>query len=110
MSPDQPVLRDGQPGRDALPIQVLQQFMHVQDQRVLLRHRLLIAVQAIDHHGARAGDLNAIADLLRELAGRQLRRVDLLHRQISKALDHRLQIDAPEPWRGQIAGPVPRRR
>ena len=52
----QPVLGDGQEGRNTLAIEELQQFVHVQDQRILLRHRRLISVQAVDHHRLDVGD------------------------------------------------------
>ena len=64
---DQPVLRDGQEGRGALPVQILQQFVHVQDERLLLRHRGLIAVQAVDHDGARLVALDAAAHALAKI-------------------------------------------
>ena len=51
---DQAVLRDGEEGRRALAVQVLQQLVHMQDQELLLGHRRLIAVEAVDHDGADA--------------------------------------------------------
>ena len=39
ISADQSVLRDRHEGRCPLAIEILQQFVHVQDQRILLRHR-----------------------------------------------------------------------
>jgi hypothetical protein len=41
-------LRHGEIGRHAVPVQELKDFVHVQDQRVLLRHGSLVAVQAVD--------------------------------------------------------------
>jgi len=32
-------------------VQELQQLVHVQDQRILLRHRCLVAVETVDHNG-----------------------------------------------------------
>ena len=44
----EPVLRDRHECRRALAVQVLEEFMHVQNERVFLRHRGLIAVETVD--------------------------------------------------------------
>ena len=106
---DQPVLRDRQEGRGALAVQILQQFVHVQDQRLLLGHRRLIAVEAVDHDGPRAMLLDADAHPLGEFARGQFGGVDLLDHQLA-AVDHRLQVDAEALRLARTAGRVPRRR
>ena len=67
--------------------------MHVQDQRILLRHRGLIAIEAVDQHGLDIVLVNPLADAVGEFAGRQLGGVDLLDEQIAAAL-HRFKVDA----------------
>ena len=84
---------DGQEGRGALPVQILQQLVHVQDERVLARHGGLITVQAVDNDGPDAVDLDALAHSVGELARRQFGCVDLLDEQPA-LVDHRLQVDA----------------
>ena len=90
---DQSVLRHRHEGRRALPVQILQQFVHVQDQRIFLGHRRLIAVEAVDHHGLDLVLVDPPADAMGELARRQFGGVDLLDEQLAAAL-HRLEIDA----------------
>ena len=65
----QPVLRDRQEGRGALPVQILQQFMHMQNERVFLRHGGLIAVQAVDDDGPHPMSFHAVAHALGKFAG-----------------------------------------
>ena len=75
---DKPMLCDGQECVCSLPIQILQQFMDVEDKGVLLRHGRLVTVEAVDHHRFRLRAVDAVADAVGKLAGRQFRGVDLL--------------------------------
>src|SRR6476646_6865299 len=45
---DQAMLGHRQESRRAETIEVLQQFMHVEDQKLFFRHRILITIQAVD--------------------------------------------------------------
>ena len=90
---DQSVLRDRHESRRPLAIEILQQFMHVQNQRILLRHRGLIAIEAVDQHGLDIVLVNPLADAVGEFAGRQLGGIDLLDKEIAAAL-HRFEVDA----------------
>ena len=90
---DQSVLGDRHECRRALAVEILQQFVHVQDQRILLRHRRLIAVEAVDHHGLDLIFVDPLADPVREFAGRKLGGIDLLDEEIAAAL-HCFEIDA----------------
>ena len=106
---DQPVLGDGQEGRRALAVEELQQLVHVQDQLLLLGHRLLVAVEAVDHDGARAEAFDARPHPLREFAGAHLGGVDLLDQQIAAVLQ-RLEVDAEALGAFEQQARVPRRR
>ena len=90
---DQSVLGDRHEGRRALAIEILQQFVHVQDQRIFLGHRGLIAVEAVDQHGLDAVLVDPLADAVGEFAGRQLGGIDLLDEEIAAAL-HGFEVDA----------------
>ena len=87
------VLRHRQEGRYALAVQILQKFMHVQDERLLLGHGGLIAIDAIDHHRLCAALLDAMANALGKVAGSKFGCVDLLDEQLS-AVYHRLKMKA----------------
>ncbi len=89
---DQSMLGDGQEGRGPLAVQVLEQFVDVEEQEVLFRHGRLIAVQAVDHDRLDPFRIHAIANLGGEFAGGQFRRVHLLDHQVA-VIHHRLQID-----------------
>ena len=80
-------------GRRALAVEILQQFVHVQDQRIFLGHRRLIAVEAVDQHGLDLILVDPPADAVGEFAGRKLGGVDLLDEQAAAAL-HCFEIDA----------------
>ena len=56
---------------------------------LLTGHSRLVAVQAVDHDGLRLVDFHAAPDALRELARRQLGRIDLLDEKLL-GIDHRL--------------------
>ena len=90
---DQAMLRHRHEGRRTPAVEILQQFVHMQDQRILFGHRRLIAVEAVDHHGLDVVLVDPLADPMGEFAGRQLRGVDLLDEKIAAAL-HLLEIDA----------------
>ena len=62
--------------------------MQLDGQESLLRHRVEIAVQAVDHDDRGALALDRPADRMREFAGRQLGRIDRLHR-------HQARVDVP---------------
>ena len=106
---DQAVLRDGEEGRCALPVQILQQLVHVQDQRLFLRHRRLVAVEAVDHDGCARMLLNAAPDPLRKFAWRQLGGIDLLDRSACRCRPSPGDR-CRGPWRARTAGPALRRR
>ncbi len=78
---DQSMLRHRHECRRALAVQILQQFMHVQDQGVFLGHGGLIAVEAVDHDGLDLVLIDPLANAMGEFAGRQLRGIDLLDEQ-----------------------------
>ena len=80
---DQPVLGDRHEGRRTLPVQKLQQFMHVKNERIFLRHRGLVAVEAVDDDGPDLLGFDDSADPVGELAGRKFGRVDLLEDDIA---------------------------
>src|SRR3954468_21368002 len=67
--------------------------MHVQNQRILLGHRRLIAVEAVDQHGLDAVLVDPLADAMSEFAGRQFGGINLLDEQIAAAL-HGFEVDA----------------
>ena len=87
----EPVLGHRQEGRGALPVEVLQQLMDMQDECVLLRHRGLITVEAVDHHRLDRVLVDADTDPVSELTRRQLGRVDLLDEELALPLQ-RLQV------------------
>ena len=43
--------------------------MHVEDQVLLLRHRILISIKAIDHDRSNILDVNRLAHFVGEFAG-----------------------------------------
>ena len=93
---DEPVLGDGQEGRGALPVQVLQQLVDVQDEELLLRHGGLVAVEAVDHDRLDLMPIDAGPHPVGELARRELRGVDLLDEQVAGGAQG-LQVDAHQP-------------
>ena len=52
-----------------LAIQVLQQFVHVQNERILLGHRCLITVEAVNHDSPDLIFIDAFADQMSKLSG-----------------------------------------
>ena len=90
---DEAVLGDREEGRGALPVQVLEQLVHVQHERVLAGHGGLVAVEAVDHDRLDAVVLDATPHALGELAGRQLGGVDLLDEE-PFGVHHGLEVDA----------------
>lgn len=91
--PDQAEQRVDQKGRYAGLVEEGEQFMHLQQQVLLLGHRGEVAVEAIDHHHPAPLLLNRMKDPPGELPGRHLRRVDLGDLQQS-IVDEPGQIDA----------------
>lgn len=87
------MLGDGHERGDAAAVEIQQQFVHVQDQRIFFRHGGLIAVDAVDHHGLDPALIHAAPHAVRELAGGQLGRVDLLDQQVAGGLQ-RGEVDA----------------
>ena len=67
-------------GHHAAVVQIGEQLVELDDERALLRHGGEQPVQAVDDHHARVIALHAPAHALDELAGRELRGVDLLER------------------------------
>jgi hypothetical protein len=90
---DQAMLGHRHEGRRALTVQILQQFVHVQDQRIFLGHRRLIAVEAVDHHGLDGVLVHPPADAVGKFAGRQFGGVDLFDMKIAAA-PHFVEVDA----------------
>ena len=88
---DDAVLRDRHEGARAAPVEVLQQLMHMQDERVFLRHGRAIAVDAVDDDLGNAVRIDQLARAVCELARRDLRRVDLLDEEES-ILDELFEI------------------
>ena len=78
------MLRHCEEGRASLAVQILQKLVHVQDQRLLFRHRRLIAVEAVDHDRLRVMFFHAMANPFGQFARRQLRRVDLLDEKVAR--------------------------
>jgi len=87
------MLRHRHECRSTPAVQILQQFVHVQDQRVFLGHRGPITIEAVDHHGLDVVLIDPLADAVREFAGRQLRGVQLLDEEVAAAL-HLFEVDA----------------
>ena len=56
-----PMLRYCQEGTRALAVEILQQLMHVQNERVLLGHGRLVAVEAINDDGPHLVSVNGRA-------------------------------------------------
>ena len=90
---DQPMLRHRHERRGPAAVQILQQFVHMQDEGIFFRHRGLIAVEAVDYHGLDLVLVDPLADAMGELAGRQFRGVDLIDEKLAAAL-HLLEVDA----------------
>ncbi len=65
----------------------------MQDQRVFLGHRRLIAVETVDHHGLDLILIDAAANPVGKFAGREFGGVDLFDEEVSPAL-HRFEVDA----------------
>ena len=74
-------------------VEVLQQLVHVQDQMLLLRHRILISVEAIDHDRSNIVLFDRLADFVGEFTGRYLGGVDLNDGELA-AVAHGFEIDA----------------
>ena len=62
------MLRDGEECRRALAVQVLQQLVQVQDEKLLFRHGGLVAVQAVDGHQLGLVAIHVLAYAMGELA------------------------------------------
>src|SRR5690348_8903908 len=90
---DHAVLRECQKGRRAAPVQVLQQLVQLEDDVLLLRHRRLIAVEAVDRDDAGAFGVEAAAYPMRKFPWRQFRSIDLLDHQLT-GFAHLRQIEA----------------
>ena len=74
----QAVLGDCQKCRGPLPIQILLELVHMKNEKLLLRHRVLITVQAINNDCANVFFLHTRPDPVREFAGRYFGCVHLL--------------------------------
>ena len=91
--PDNAVLSNSQKRVDSLPVQILQQLVHMEDQQFFFRHGGLVAVEAVDDDRFCVSGVDDCANEMRELAGRQLRGIHLLDHERA-GLAHRFQIDA----------------
>ena len=67
--------------------------MHMENQELLLRHRILITIETVDHDGANVFLFDTTADPVRELSRRDFGRVHLFDHEIA-SVTQRLQIDA----------------
>jgi hypothetical protein len=88
---DQVALRGHQEGGDAALVQVGQQLVQLPGQEARVGHRVQVAVEAVDHHHARAVALDRLAHLPGELPRRYLGRVDRADQRLARsaALDQR---------------------
>ena len=75
---DQPMLSKDQDRQNALLPEIGQEFVHLQDEKSLVRHRAQIAVQAVDDDDAGVVDFDALPHICGEFARRQLGWVNLL--------------------------------
>ena len=74
---EHPVLGHHHKGSHALLVEISEQFVEVRCEEPLLRHRVQVAVQAVDHHDLGAG-IHRSVHLVRERAGGHLGGVHLL--------------------------------
>ena len=105
LRPDQAVMRADEERRDALLRQEHQQLVELNHEEPLLGHRVEVAVEAVDDDNLDAGRFDRFANQMRELARRQLRRVDL-HEVDQPRFDVLLDVDAEAaaPCEQRIAG------
>ena len=75
----QAVLRGDQHARHAALPEIGQHFVQLDDEELLVRHRVEIPVQAVDDHDPGVLHFHCAAHLVHEFARRKLGRVDLLH-------------------------------
>src|SRR5438046_6220556 len=73
------MLRQNQNRDDSKLVERTEQLMHLQDEKALLRHRIHIAVQAIDDDDTDRIVLYTVSDNVGKFARRHLGRIDLLH-------------------------------
>src|ERR1700709_1360912 len=73
------MLREHQNGKDPELTEVAQQLVHLQDQEALVRHRVQVAIEAVDDHDTRVSGFSAAAYGIGKLARRHFGRVDLLN-------------------------------
>ena len=73
-----PVLSHRKEGISALPVQILQQFVYVKQECVLLRHCRLIAVEAVNHDALGLDPVGSVPDPVGKLAGRKFGGIHLL--------------------------------
>ena len=76
---DKAMLRQHQDGQDATLTEIAQQFVHLQNQEALIRHRVEVAVKAIDDHDLSVSVLNAAPHGVGELARSHFSRINLLN-------------------------------
>ena len=81
IGPDQAVLGQEQDRDDPHLAQVAEKFVHLQDQETLVRHRVEVAVEAVDDDDARLVALDAGPHQMGELTGRHLGGINLLDAQ-----------------------------
>src|SRR3954451_18086498 len=58
--------------------QIAQQLVHLKNQKTLVRHRVEIAIEAVNYHYPRVGTFYAAPHCVCKLARRHFSRVDLL--------------------------------
>ncbi|MNL47309.1 hypothetical protein D3C87_1700910 [compost metagenome] len=80
------MLGDGHESRGAPAIEVQQHLVHVQHQGVFFRHRRLIAIDAVDHHGLDITLVDATTNPVRKLAGGQFGCIHLFDQQVAGVL------------------------
>ena len=90
---DDAVMRANQQRRHALLRQVHQHLVQLDGEEALLGHGVEVAVEAVDDDDLDAVAFDGLANLVRELARRQFRRIDL-HQLDQAGLDLVFQIDA----------------
>jgi len=76
---DEALVRPDQYRGDAILTEIRQELMQLNREETFLGHRVQVAVQAVDHDDTRLVDFDCAAHRVRELAGRELRGIDLLH-------------------------------
>src|SRR3954466_9747186 len=72
------MLGQHQDGKDASVTEIAQQLVHLKNQKTLVRHRVEIAIEAVNYHYPRVSTFYAAPHCVGKLARRHFSRGDLL--------------------------------